>query len=228
MLARTLRGLGVDLTRASMVKDDLEVIVEEVASHARRFDWVFTSGGVGPTHDDITVDAVAKALGQEVVEDAELAAMIRGFYGERLRPGHLLMARMPERARKIRTEAIPWPALLCENVWLLPGVPEIFELKMNLLPTVIERSAPLVTLVVACALDEGTLKPALDAAVIAYPDVTIGSYPNYHPPRGKDEPLPLIVRTRLTFDGFERERCEAARTHFTERLPEGAVLGLEG
>ncbi len=232
VLGRRLRELGVEFCRASMIKDHVDEIAAEVASFSQRFDWVFTSGGVGPTHDDVTVDAVAKAFGQEVIEHPELAAMIRGFYGERLRPGHLRMARMPERARMIRTEAIPWPALLCENVWLLPGVPEIFELKMNLLPTVIEARAVPISLAVLCSLDEGTLKPALDEAVDAFPDVSIGSYPNYHPPRRAGdtaaEPSAPVVRTKLTFDGPDRARCEGARGHFVERLPEGSVLGLEG
>ena len=236
VLAKKLGELGIEFCRASMIRDDIDEIAEEVASFARRFDWVFTSGGVGPTHDDVTVDAVAKAFGQEVIEHPDLAGMIRGFYGERLRPGHLRMARVPERARMIRTEAIPWPALLCENVWLLPGVPEIFELKMNLLTTVIEARAVLFSLAALCSLDEGTLKPALDEAVEAFPDVSIGSYPQYHPTSraksGDGQAAPTdaapVVRTKLTFDGPDRARCEGARRHFVERLPAESVLELEG
>lgn len=219
VLARTLRALGVTFVRASMIGDDLDVIAAEVRALASTYTWVFTSGGVGPTHDDVTIDAVARAFDQRVVEHPELAAMIRQVYGERLREGHLLMARIPERARLVRLPEVPWPATVCENVWLLPGVPEIFELKMKLLPALIQPSQPMTSISVSVDLDEGTLKPALDATVLAFPDVAIGSYPTFRD---------TVVRTKLTFDGPEPERCEEARESFVTRLGSAHVVSKDG
>ncbi len=219
VLAKTLRELGVRLARVSMVPDDVELIATEVRTLAQTHSWVFTSGGVGPTHDDVTVEAVARAFEQQVVVHPELATMIEGVYGESLREGHLLMARVPERARLVRSEVVPWPAVVCENVMLLPGVPEIFSMKMKLVASIVEPARPFITLAVNVNVDEGTLKPALDETVELFPDVEIGSYPTFRDP---------VVRTKLTFDGTQRAQCEAARDAFIERLGSEAVVGLEG
>ncbi|HTJ80579.1 MAG TPA: molybdopterin-binding protein, partial [Polyangiaceae bacterium] len=139
VLARTLRGLGVRLTGAATVPDDLGIIAREVKKAAEGHDWVFTSGGVGPTHDDVTIDAVARAFGKPVVVSRELDRLIRVTYGERLRDGHLLMARVPKGAKLVASTEIPWPVVLMKNVWVLPGVPEIFELKMKLVEATVGR-----------------------------------------------------------------------------------------
>lgn len=214
VLARVLRRLGVVLQRAVTIPDVLETIVHEVKNAAASHTWVFTSGGVGPTHDDLTIEGVAKAFGAEVVTSAELDAKIRTAYGERLKEGHLLMARIPEGARLIQSEEIPWPAVLMRNVWVLPGVPEIFALKMKLVESVVDASEPFESLEVFTTLDEGNLKPFLDRVVSDHPRVDVGSYPRWTDP---------VVRTKLTFDGKDRAACERARADFVSSLPEGAV-----
>jgi molybdenum cofactor synthesis domain-containing protein len=215
VLARNLRRLGVRLVRAVTIVDDLDTIAREVRSAAKKHTWVFTSGGVGPTHDDLTIAAVAKAFDVRVVQSPELDDRIRTAYGERLREGHLLMARVPRGARLIKSDAIPWPAVLMNNVWVLPGVPEVFEIKMGLLETVLEARAPYSSIAVYSTLDEGNLKPFLDRVVAAHPAVDVGSYPRWTDP---------IVRTMITFDGRDRVSCEAAAAAFSASLPEGAVV----
>lgn len=214
VLAKTLRQLGVRLERAVTVLDELDVIASELRVLASRHDWVFTSGGVGPTHDDLTMDAVARAFDREVEVSAELEALIRRAYGERLREGHLLMARVPRGARLVSTVEVPWPTVVVENVWVLPGVPEIFALKMKQVVEVLGTSAPFVSVAAFTKLDEGNLKPLLDRVVEGFPDVEIGSYPRWTDP---------VVRTKLTFDGRDAARCTAARDAFVASLPEGAV-----
>ena len=177
VLARTLRGLGIELARAVTIRDEMDVIVEEVRALSRAHAWLFTSGGVGPTHDDLTIEAVARAFDAPVEVEPELEALIRGAYGDALRDGHLLMARIPRGARLVRNDHVPWPAVLMRNVWVLPGVPEIFERKMTLLESVVSKAPPFVSLVVVSGLDEGNLKPYLDRVVEGYPDVDVGSYP---------------------------------------------------
>lgn len=218
VLARTMRKLGIVLDRAVVVADELDVIAREVREAAAAATWVFTSGGVGPTHDDLTIAGVAAAFDEEVVVSPELESMIRGAYGERLREGHLWMARIPRGARLIQSVEIPWPATLMKNVFVLPGVPEIFEMKMKLVEDVVGRGVPFVTLAVLTTLDEGNLKPLLDAVVKEHPDVDVGSYPRWTDPK---------VRTKLTFDARDREACERARTAFVASLPDGGLAGLE-
>src|SRR5450755_2455895 len=94
-LAKVLRAVGIRLERVVMLPDEIEVLAEAVRELSARFDVVFTSGGVGPTHDDVTIDAVARAFELDVVESPELAALLHGVYGDRITDAHLLMARVP-------------------------------------------------------------------------------------------------------------------------------------
>lgn len=215
VLARQLRKLGVKLVCAHTILDDIDTITTEVKGLSRAHAWVFTSGGVGPTHDDVTIEAVARAFGREVVVAPELDAMLRVAYGDRLTDGHLLMARIPEGAKLVRSDAIPWPCVLVENVWVLPGVPEIFSLKMALVERELGQATCFVSVAVLTALDEGHLKPFLDRVVEAHPGVEIGSYPRW----GDTE-----WRTKITFDGRDRALVESARAAFVSALPSGSPV----
>jgi molybdenum cofactor synthesis domain-containing protein len=218
-LARVLRKLGVVLEQAVVVPDVQPMIAGLVREAAASATWVFTSGGVGPTHDDVTIAAVADAFDEPVVVSPELDALIRVAYGERLKDGHLFMARIPRGARLVKNDAIPWPATLMRNVWVLPGVPEIFELKMQLVEEVVGAGAPFITLAVLTTLDEGNLKPLLDRVVTEHPGVDVGSYPRWTDPK---------IRTKVTFDGRDEAACQRARRAFVESLPEGTMAGLDG
>lgn len=214
VLARALRGLGIELRRVVMVLDDIDVIAREVKELAAAHDWLVTSGGVGPTHDDVTVHAVAKAYGRAVVEEPTLAAMLREHYGERCTPGHLQMALVPQGAALEAHDSVRWPTIRVENTWLLPGVPEIFRMKLAVVVDRIgERGvAAFVTRAVYTKMDEGDLKPLLDGIVERFPDVGVGSYPKWQDP---------TYKTKLTFDGRDALRVDAARDAFVALLPTG-------
>lgn len=212
-LARELRRLGVKLRRVVMVLDEIDGIADEVRALSAAHDWVFTSGGVGPTHDDVTIEGVARAFGVPVEASPELERMLRVHYGERVTDGHLLMARIPAGARLVSTAAIPWPTPVMRNVWVLPGVPEIFRMKLPLLRDELCGEQPFVSLAVLTGLEEPELKLMLDAVVAEYPDVDIGSYPRWGDPEW---------RTKLTFDGVAPDRVCAARDAFVRLLPADA------
>jgi molybdenum cofactor synthesis domain-containing protein len=218
VLARELRGIGVLLRRVVMVLDDIEVIAAEVRALSAAHDVVFTSGGVGPTHDDLTVEGVARAFDAPVVIAPELAQMIRGYYGERCTEGHLLMARVPEGARLVSSAAVPWPTVVMRNVWVLPGVPEVFRMKIPHIHGELAGDAPFVSAAVFTTLDEGDIKTLLDTVVAAHPAVEIGSYPKWHDPE---------YRTKLTFDGIDVVRVHAARDAFLAGLPAGTLVRTE-
>lgn len=225
VLARTLRSCGVLLRRVVMALDELEALSDEVRALSQAHDLVLTSGGVGPTHDDVTVDAVARAFGVGVVREPSLEALLRLHYRERLTDDHLLMARVPEGARLLGGPSAagdrksPWPAIVMRNVWLLPGVPEIFELKMQVLAAELERGSPFVTRAVRTTLDEGTLKAALDRVVAAHPEVEIGSYPTWSHPS---------YRTKLTFDGASEDEVVRARDALLASLPPESIVPEPG
>jgi molybdopterin-biosynthesis enzyme MoeA-like protein len=213
VLARALRGLGVQLTRVVVVMDDVETIAREVRALSRAHDWLFTSGGVGPTHDDVTIEGVAQAFGVRVVSSPEMEAMLRAHYREACTEGHLRMALVPEGAALEVTAEVTWPTVRLQNTWLLPGIPEVFRMK---LPVVVARLGALgpafVSHAVCVKLDEGVLKPLLDSVVTTFPDVSIGSYPKWQDP---------AYKTKLTFDGRDDGRVLAARDAFVAMLPAG-------
>ncbi len=129
-LAGSLRALGIRLSRVVMLPDEIGILAEEVRRLSADFDVVFTSGGVGPTHDDVTVEAIARAFGVEVTLDPTLSELLRGVYGERLTEAHLLMARVPVGAMLCSSPGGEWPTPVMNNVWILPGIPDLFKLKL--------------------------------------------------------------------------------------------------
>ncbi|MFO0629951.1 MAG: molybdopterin-binding protein [Polyangiales bacterium] len=215
-LARLLRALGVDLRRVVMVTDDIDVIAAEVNSLRQSHDLLFTSGGVGPTHDDVTVAGVARALGRAVVRSPTIEALLRGYYGDALRPGHLHMADIVEGTELYAGRSPQWPTMVLGNVFVLPGVPEIFRLKLAALADRLRGDeAPFESRSVYCTLEEAELRPHLDAVVAAFPDVFVGSYPRW---RGGDHAV------RVTFDGRTATQVEAAADRFAALLPDGVVV----
>jgi molybdenum cofactor synthesis domain-containing protein len=218
VLARELRSLGILLRRVVMTLDEVDVIAREVHDLSAGHDVVFTSGGVGPTHDDLTMEGVARAFGVPLVTAPEIEALIRRYYAERVTAGHLLMARVPSGARLVSTPTVPWPTVLMRNVWVLPGVPEVFQMKLPHVRAELGGDTPFSSLAVYTRLDEGDLKPHLDRVVAAHPDVEVGSYPKWHDTE---------YRTKLTFDGLDPVRVQAARDAFVALLPEGALVHLD-
>ena len=202
-LAKTLRAMGITLRTVVVVPDDVEIIAHEVDRLSGLADIVFTSGGVGPTHDDVSVPGVARALGRPVVVNEELVLLLQGFFGERFTPGHRLMARVPEGAELIRTEDVLWPAIVCGKVWMMPGVPELFRAKLVGVRAHLSGPSPIYGAEVLTRADEVDLLPHLAVVVTRYPDVHVGSYPRWFDPRYK---------TRVTFDGkSETQVLDAAR-----------------
>ncbi|MEO5728656.1 MAG: molybdopterin-binding protein [Byssovorax sp.] len=218
VLARTLRPLGIQLRRVVMILDEIDVIAREVKELAAAHDVVFTSGGVGPTHDDLTIEGVARAFDAGVVIAPELDTLLRAYYGERITEGHLLMARVPEGARLVSSGTIQWPTVVMKNVWVLPGVPEIFKMKMPLVHEDLGSDTPFLSMAVFTDLDEGQIKDLLDRVVAAHASVEIGSYPKWNDPDYK---------TKLTFDGTDTDRVRAARDEFAAGLPSASVLRVE-
>ncbi len=220
--AGRLRALGVDLLAIQTVRDRMDEVSAAVDQLRRRADWLFTSGGVGPTHDDITVRAVAVALGRPVIRFAPLAEAIRAMHrrhhdGAEPPEAALRMADVPEGTRLLGDAG--YPTLAVENVVMLPGVPEFFRYQL-------ERIAPLLQAPpfrLACAYlsaGEGEVAPALDLVVAAHPAVEIGSYPRFD--EGADH------RVKITLESKDAARVEAALRALLAALPPGAVVRTEG
>jgi molybdenum cofactor synthesis domain-containing protein len=217
-LARTLRTLGVRLNRAVMLPDALDVLTAEIRQLKATHDVVFTSGGVGPTHDDLTVEAVARAFDTDVVEETVLAALVKKAYGDRCTEAHLRMALVPRGATLAPSPEGAWPTPVMGNVWLLPGVPEVFREKLATVRHWVKGPRAFVSRAVFTRVDEADLKPLLDGVVAAHPAVEVGSYPRWFEPS---------YRTKVTFDGQDVRSVEAAVQGFVERLPQGSLVRVE-
>jgi molybdenum cofactor synthesis domain-containing protein len=217
-LAKTLRAIGIALRRVVVIPDEIDEIARDVRALSDAFDVVFTSGGVGPTHDDVTIDGVAKAFGVSSRIDETMEALLRSAYGERCTDGHLRMALVPEGAELAVTEEVQWPTPVMKNVWILPGVPEIFRMKLAVVRARIRGPEPFVSRAVFTKLDEAELKPLLDRVVAEHAGVEVGSYPKWFDPSYK---------TKLTFDGRSAADVEAATAAFLALLPAGEPQRVE-
>ncbi len=222
LLIRRLRERGVPLSGLWVVPDDVDAIVEALLAARRRARWIFTSGGIGPTHDDVTVRAVALALGRRVVRLPEMEAIVRGFFVDRpMPPKALRLAEAPEGASLLHGAHGPYPVLSVGDTFLLPGVPELFALQLD---TVLVRlpSAPLVLEQLFLACPESEIADALDAVASEFPDVAIGSYPTIDRSQG--------WRVKLTIEHGERRRVDAVCEALRLRLPPDAICqpGAQG
>ena len=217
-LARTLRDLGVKLERVVMVSDNVDAIANELSSLRDHYDIVFTSGGVGPTHDDVTMAAVARAFGVSTRVDPTLEGMIRQACGTRFRPHHLRMAQIPAGATLATSEDRTWPAVVMRNVWVLPGLPEVFRTKLGIIRAHLRGPDPYLSRAVFARLDETDLLPMLDTVVRNHPDVEIGSYPKWRDP---------AYKTKVTFDARDQGRLNAAVDSFLGLLPANELSRVE-
>jgi molybdenum cofactor synthesis domain-containing protein len=214
--ARELRKIGVALKRVAVVPDELKPIADEVIYCARTFDFVLTSGGVGPTHDDITIEAVAIAFGRKVVIHPELELVIRQHFTERLETG-MKMAEVPEGAVLNAGGSLRFPTVQLENVYILPGIPQIFESK---LAGLLGRFAtdPYFVHAIYTRAGEGTIAEHLNSCLLAYPDLLLGSYPRIGDPE---------YRVKLTLESKDSIYLERAFKHLLELLPQEVVVKIE-
>jgi molybdenum cofactor synthesis domain-containing protein len=216
-LTRELRQLGVDVRRLTVIPDDVDAIAAEVAAQSRAYDVVFTSGGVGPTHDDVTIDGVARAMGVRVVRHPALVAVLRDFYGDRLNEARLKMAEVPEGAELIATNGLTFPVVVMQNVYILPGVPEIFRQKFEALRDRF-REEPFHLRNVFIRMGEGTLADFLNDLLRAYPDLLLGSYPEFANPEYK---------VKVTLESKDQAYLGRALQDFLGRLPNDAVVRVD-
>jgi molybdenum cofactor synthesis domain-containing protein len=213
-LCRELRELGVDVRRVSVVPDEIDVIATEIATCARAWDIVFTSGGVGPTHDDVTMEGVARALDRPVVRHPELVALLRRYYGDRLTSTHLKMAEVPAGAELVAGETLRFPTIVAGNVYILPGVPEIFRQKFAAVRERF-RGQPYGLRNVFVSIGEGTLADYLNALLRDFPALLLGSYPELANPE---------YRVKVTLESRDPGYLEEALAALLARLPTSAVV----
>jgi len=169
---------GVRLREARVVPDIETEIVAAAQALSARYDYLFTTGGIGPTHDDITTDCIAKAFGVPVVVDPDAAQRLEDRYGPgNLSDARLRMARIPQGATLIENPVSAAPGFRIGNVFVMAGVPAVMRAMLdNILPT-LRGGAKLLQRTVVCQVPESVLAEPLGAIQARHPDIDIGSYP---------------------------------------------------
>jgi molybdenum cofactor synthesis domain-containing protein len=218
LLARRLRDRGIALRSISVVPDEIDAIVDAVARAREIARHVFTSGGIGPTHDDVTVRAVALALGRSVVRLRSLEDMVRAHYGPSMTPEALRLAEAPEGTELLWREGIWYPILQCESIYLLPGVPQLFK---HQLEAVLERlqGVPLRLRSLYLSLDEPAIAHVLDRIALDLPQVAIGSYPEFDRSVG--------YRVKVTVENAQSALVDEVVARLERELPRGSILRMD-
>jgi FAD synthetase len=216
-LARELRRMGVSLERIVVIPDVTTVIAATVRAAAGEFDVVFTSGGVGPTHDDLTIAGIAEAFERRVVQHPRLRSAIQRVAGDNPGTAMLKMAEVPEGAELVGDEADIFPTVRIRNVYVLPGVPEIFEAKVHALGERF-RSAPYHLRQIYVSAYETAIAEHLDATLAAFPELLLGSYPKLSHPEYK---------VRLTLESKDEAYLDRALADLVARMPPGFIVKIE-
>ncbi len=215
-IARFLGVLGIDCAEIRVVPDVEADIVAALNALRSRYDLVFTTGGIGPTHDDITADAVAKAFDVDIGYHPQAYAALAARYA----PGDFndmrkRMARIPHGAELINNAASIAPGFHIGNVYVLAGVPSVMRAMMESLSGGLPRGVPVTAVTVSALVAEGLVAPGLAAVQAAHADVAIGSYPFYH---ASGPGVQLVTR------GRDRHAVERAARAIESLLTE---LGVE-
>lgn len=216
-LTRELRAIGVTLKRILTIPDEVDEIAEAVKEFRPRYDVVFTSGGVGPTHDDVTMEGIAKGLGRRLVRHPAIEGRLREFYKEHVNDARLKMSEVPEGAELLVDGRLGFPTVKCENFYILPGIPELFEQKFEALR---ERftATPYTLRVVYTREGEGSIAEHLNATLAAFPDLLLGSYPKLSHPE---------YTVKLTLESKDPEYVDRALAHLLRLLPAEAIVRTE-
>jgi molybdenum cofactor synthesis domain-containing protein len=177
-LAKELNEIGIRVTYAQVIPDHTQTIIDTVNASRKAFTYVFTTGGIGPTHDDITSDAIAKAFGVKLECNKEAEAILKRHYGsEKLNAARLKMAFIPEGASLIDNPVSAAPGFRMENVFVLAGVPSIMQAMFGGLKHDLKGGAKVLSKTLSAYVTEGVIAERLTQIQEQCPEVEIGSYP---------------------------------------------------
>jgi molybdenum cofactor synthesis domain-containing protein len=216
-LCERLRGLGVDVERIVTIPDVIEAIASEVKAMSESYDYVFTSGGIGPTHDDLTIEGVAAAFGRPVEIDKRLAEKFRSAIGKDLNEGQLKMAKVPVGATLLDSGDKWFSLVVVDNVYIFPGIPEAFRKKFEAtsdrfsgVPYSLKR--------VYVKNGESDIVGTLNALLETFPDLILGSYPKL---------CEASYKVLLTLESRDEDYVQRALDRLLADLPESAIHKVE-
>lgn len=216
-LIERLRARGVRVVRVAVIPDEIPDLVEELRATLPRVTWAFSCGGVGPTHDDVTIEAVAAALGRPLVVDPTLEELVRQYFGGAANTYHLKMAKVPAGSELVYPPGARYPVLRTGNLWIFPGTPELVQKKFLSIEAGL-GGAPFVLRRIFLRTEEGLIARILEEAEKSEPGVAIGSYPHY------GEPDHDVL---VTVEGIDPAAVERVVARVLAGLPAGALVRVE-
>lgn len=176
-LGKRLAAMGIRLAEARVIADDTHIIVHNVNDTRQRFDYVFTTGGIGPTHDDITSAAIARAFNVPLKRHPRAEQVLRDFYADSLNEARLRMADIPAGAELIDNPISGAPGFQIANVYVLAGIPSVMQAMFDALAEGLRHGEPILSRTLTTDRREGELAEGLTDIQSRYPDLSIGSYP---------------------------------------------------
>ncbi len=214
---RELRGLGVEVGRIVTIPDEVDVIAAEVRAMRKEYDFVFTAGGIGPTHDDLTIEGVAAAFGVPVEHCTSIAERIERATGTPPNESQLKMAQIPAGATLLDAGDLWFPLVVIENVYIFPGIPELLRKKFESARERF-RGIPFVLKRVYVKQRESDIAASLNDLLQEFPELLLGSYP-----RIQDEGFHVL----LTLESRDAGYVQRALDSLLERLPKSAIYRVE-
>jgi molybdenum cofactor synthesis domain-containing protein len=193
-IAEYLTNIGIDLKEVRVVADDEPDIIAALDALRGRYDYVFTTGGIGPTHDDITVDAVARAFGVEVMHHPDVVERFKQRFGADLNEARLRMARVPVGSALVESATIMAPGFWMGNVITMAGVPAIMQAMMDIVAPKLRSGPKMLSESVKANAREGDIGGPLRQIALDHPETVIGSYPFVD--EDKKPNTNLVVRSR--------------------------------
>jgi len=216
-LASELRTLGVDLQRILTIPDEVEIIAREVRVMSEAYDYVFTSGGIGPTHDDVTMEAVAKAFDRGVELSQSMYERIERAQGRPPNESQRKMAMVPEGSQSVDAGDLWFPVVIVENVHIFPGIPKLLEKKFV---SIRDRftGVPFRLRRIYVTRRESDIADHLHGLLAEFPELMLGSYPRL------DRQDYMVL---LTLESRDADYLQRAQDSLLERLPSDAVHKVE-
>jgi len=216
-LTTELRALGVEVRRISVIPDEVDIIGREAVEFSNSYDYVFTTGGVGPTHDDITMEGIAKGFGVKLIRHPQVEDFLKGKYRSVLNSATLKLAEIPEGAEVIAQENMRFPLVIFKNIFIFPGIPDYLKNKFSLIKERL-RAAPFYLKRVFLNAHELDFTDILNAVVEENPDVSFGSYPIIGNPE---------YRVIITIESKSETTLDKAFNELINRLPADILVRVE-
>ena len=216
-LCRELRSLGVDVERILTIPDEIDLIARETRAMSDAYDHVFTSGGIGPTHDDLTMEAVALAFGRKLEKNVSIAGRMERAQGKPPNESQMKMAMVPEDARLIDAGDLWFPVVVVENVHVFPGIPELLRKKFESIRDRF-RGVPFLLKRVYVKRRESDIAHSLNELLQEHPELMLGSYPKI----GEE-----AFHVLLTLESRDAGYLQNALDDLLGKLPDDAIHKVE-